>query len=122
MGPAAVSLAFAWREPSWWAVLDAALLGRDLSRQEGQESQDQDRMPGASRHWSRTPSWRAIRDLEASCGVESLIDHPATMTHASIPEQVRLQMGITDDLIRLSVGIEDQEDLIADLEQALTHV
>jgi cystathionine beta-lyase len=44
------------------------------------------------------------------------------MTHASIPEQVRLQMGITDDLIRLSVGIEDQEDLIADLEQALTHV
>jgi len=59
---------------------------------------------------------------ESLGGVESLIDHPATMTHASIPEQVRLQMGITDDLIRLSVGIEDQEDLIADLEQALTYV
>jgi cystathionine gamma-lyase len=56
---------------------------------------------------------------ESLGGVESLIDHPATMTHASIPEQVRLQMGITDDLIRLSVGIEDREDLIADLEQAL---
>jgi len=59
---------------------------------------------------------------ESLGGVESLIDHPATMTHASIPETVRLQMGITDDLIRLSVGIEDLQDLIADLDQALQQV
>jgi cystathionine gamma-lyase len=56
---------------------------------------------------------------ESLGGVESLIDHPATMTHASIPEAVRVEMGITDDLIRLSVGIEDIEDLTADLDQAL---
>jgi cystathionine beta-lyase/cystathionine gamma-synthase len=59
---------------------------------------------------------------ESLGGVESLIDHPATMTHASIPEDVRLQMGITDDLIRLSAGIEDVEDLIADLDQAFDQV
>jgi cystathionine beta-lyase/cystathionine gamma-synthase len=59
---------------------------------------------------------------ESLGGVESLIDHPATMTHASIPEDVRLQMGITEDLIRLSVGIEDLEDLIADLDQALYQI
>ncbi len=56
---------------------------------------------------------------ESLGGVESLIDHPATMTHISIPENVRLSMGITDDLIRLSVGIEDVQDLIADLDRAL---
>jgi cystathionine beta-lyase/cystathionine gamma-synthase len=56
---------------------------------------------------------------ESLGGVESLIDHPATMTHVSIPENVRIGMGITDDLIRVSVGIEDVQDLIADLEQAL---
>jgi cystathionine gamma-lyase len=55
---------------------------------------------------------------ESLGGVESLIDHPATMTHASVPERARLEMGITDDLIRLSVGIEDFDDLIADLDQA----
>ena len=56
---------------------------------------------------------------ESLGGVESLIDHPATMTHVSIPPEVRLAMGIGDDLIRLSVGIEDLDDLVADLEQAL---
>jgi cystathionine gamma-lyase len=56
---------------------------------------------------------------ESLGGVESLIDHPATMTHISIPENVRVGMGITDNLIRLSVGIEDVQDLIADLDQAL---
>ena len=56
---------------------------------------------------------------ESLGGVESLIDHPATMTHISIPEDVRKSMGITDNLIRLSVGIEDVQDLILDLEQAL---
>jgi cystathionine gamma-lyase len=59
---------------------------------------------------------------ESLGGVESLIDHPATMTHASIPDAVRLEMGITDDLIRLSVGIEDLDDLIADLGQALDQI
>ncbi len=45
--------------------------------------------------------------------------HPASMTHASIPREVRLKSGVTDSLIRLSVGVEDAQDLIADLEQAL---
>lgn len=56
---------------------------------------------------------------ESLGGVESLANHPALMTHASIPEDKRLEIGITDDLVRLSVGIEDAEDLIADIEQAL---
>lgn len=55
---------------------------------------------------------------ESLGGVESLANHPALMTHASIPEEKRLEVGITDDLVRLSVGIEDIEDLLADLEQA----
>jgi cystathionine beta-lyase len=55
---------------------------------------------------------------ESLGGVESLANHPALMTHASIPEDKRKEIGITDDLIRLSVGIEDADDLIADLEQA----
>ncbi|MCX6259010.1 MAG: aminotransferase class I/II-fold pyridoxal phosphate-dependent enzyme [Bacteroidia bacterium] len=52
-------------------------------------------------------------------GVETLIQHPASMTHASLPVEARLLSGITDELVRYSVGIEDVEDLIADLEQAL---
>jgi cystathionine beta-lyase/cystathionine gamma-synthase len=56
---------------------------------------------------------------ESLGGVETLISHPATMTHSSIPAEVRQQIGITDGLIRLSVGIEDAEDLIADLDRAL---
>lgn len=56
---------------------------------------------------------------ESLGGVESLVNHPVTMTHASIPETERLKIGITDSLIRLSVGIEDIEDLLADLDQAL---
>ena len=56
---------------------------------------------------------------ESLGGVESLMGHPASMTHASIPREVRLKSGVTDSLIRLSVGVEDAEDLIADLEQAL---
>ncbi len=56
---------------------------------------------------------------ESLGGVETLISHPATMTHASIPADVRQQIGITDGLIRLSVGIEDAEDLINDLDAAL---
>lgn len=56
---------------------------------------------------------------ESLGGVESLANHPALMTHASIPEDKRKEIGITDDLVRLSVGVEDASDLIADLEQAL---
>ncbi len=56
---------------------------------------------------------------ESLGGVESLIGHPATMTHASIPKEEREKTGVVDTLIRLSIGVEDAEDLIADLEQAL---
>jgi cystathionine beta-lyase/cystathionine gamma-synthase len=57
---------------------------------------------------------------ESLGGVESLISHPATMTHASVPIEKREQLGITDGLVRISVGIEDVEDIIADLDQALS--
>ena len=57
---------------------------------------------------------------ESLGGVESLVDHPAIMTHASVPEKERAELGISDTLIRLSVGIEAVDDLIADLDQALT--
>jgi cystathionine gamma-lyase len=56
---------------------------------------------------------------ESPGGVKSLIGHPATMTHASIPAEIRVARGIDDGLVRLSVGIEDVQDLRADLEQAL---
>jgi len=56
---------------------------------------------------------------ESLGGVESLINHPATMTHASIPQEERIKNGLTDSLIRLSVGIEDVDDLIEDLNQAI---
>ena len=56
---------------------------------------------------------------ESLGGVESLIEHPAIMTHASIPAEIRAELGISDGLVRLSVGVEDTEDLVADLAQAL---
>lgn len=59
---------------------------------------------------------------ESLGGVESLIGHPATMTHASIPKEIREERGITDGFIRLSVGIEDVDDLIADLDNALAKI
>jgi cystathionine gamma-lyase/cystathionine beta-lyase/cystathionine gamma-lyase/homocysteine desulfhydrase len=59
---------------------------------------------------------------ESLGGVETLISHPATMTHASIPEEERNRLGVTPGLVRISVGIEDVEDLIADLDQALEAV
>ncbi len=57
---------------------------------------------------------------ESLGGVESLIEHPAIMTHASMPEELKAELGISDSLVRLSVGIEDIDDLLADLEQALS--
>ncbi len=65
--------------------------------------------------------FRVFTLAESLGGVESLINHPATMTHGSIPKETREKVGVVDNLLRLSVGIEDAEDLIADLEQALSH-
>ncbi len=72
---------------------------------------------------------RAVLDNVRLCalaeslgGVETLISHPATMTHASVPAEQRARLGITDGLVRISVGIEDVEDIIADLDAALTRV
>jgi cystathionine beta-lyase/cystathionine gamma-synthase len=62
---------------------------------------------------------RIFQLAESLGGVESLIGHPASMTHASVPADIRREMGLTDSLVRLSVGIEEVEDLIADLEQAM---
>ena len=59
---------------------------------------------------------------ESLGGVETLISHPASMTHASIPENIRRERGIGDGLVRISVGIEDADDLVADLEQALARL
>ncbi len=59
---------------------------------------------------------------ESLGGVESLIEHPASMTHASLPKEVRLQSGLEDTLIRLSVGVEDGDDLVEDLKQAIERV
>ena len=64
-------------------------------------------------------STKIISLAESLGGVESLINHPATMTHASIPKEERLKNGLKDSLIRLSVGIEDADDLIEDLKQAI---
>jgi cystathionine beta-lyase/cystathionine gamma-synthase len=63
--------------------------------------------------------FRIFARAESLGGVESLVCHPASMTHASVPRDTRLAMGFSDGLLRLSVGIEDVEDLVADLEQAL---
>ncbi len=62
---------------------------------------------------------KLITLAESLGGVESLVCHPASMTHASIPEEIRKKVGIVDELIRLSVGIEDVDDLINDLEEAI---
>ena len=66
-----------------------------------------------------TSSFKVFTLAESLGGVESLVNHPATMTHASIPKEERDKIGITDNLIRLSVGIEDISDLVNDIEQAI---
>ena len=65
-------------------------------------------------------SFRVFTLAESLGGVESLINHPATMTHASIPKEEREKAGVADNLLRLSVGVEDIDDLLADLKQALS--
>lgn len=67
-------------------------------------------------------SFKVFSLAESLGGVESLINHPATMTHASIPKEEREKAGVVDGLLRLSVGVEDIEDLLADIEQALAKV
>jgi cystathionine beta-lyase/cystathionine gamma-synthase len=62
---------------------------------------------------------RLMALAESLGGVETLIGHPASMTHASVPPARRAAIGLTDSLVRISVGIEDADDLIADLAQAL---
>jgi cystathionine beta-lyase/cystathionine gamma-synthase len=76
-------------------------------------------LDGAKRFLERC---RLFSLAESLGGVESLIEHPLLMTHASVPEEVRVELGIGPALVRLSVGIEDAADLIADLEQALAAV
>jgi len=75
-----------------------------------------DSVTAATKVLSRT---KIVSLAESLGGVESLINHPASMTHASIPREIRIANGLADGLIRLSVGIEDAEDIIADLEQAI---
>ncbi len=67
-------------------------------------------------------SFKYITLAESLGGVESLVDHPASMTHGSIPKEEREKIGLTDGLMRFSIGIEDKEDLIADIDQALDKV
>jgi cystathionine gamma-lyase len=94
-----------------------ALAKRQMNGFGGIISVDFDRdLAGARRILERT---RLFTLAESLGGVESLIEHPAIMTHASIPADQRAALGITDSFIRLSVGIEEADDLIADLAQAL---
>ncbi len=94
--------ALARRQMRGFGGMVAAVLDRDLE--------------GTRRMLERT---RLFTLAESLGGVESLIEHPAIMTHASIPAETRARIGISDGLIRLSVGVEDADDLIADLDQAL---
>ncbi len=73
-------------------------------------------LAGAERFCAATQVFTLAESLG---GVESLVELPAAMTHASIPPEVRQEIGITDGLVRLSVGIEHAEDLIADLDRAI---
>jgi cystathionine gamma-lyase len=75
---------------------------------------------GAQAAYAAVQKTRVFSFAESLGGVESLITHPATMTHAAIPREQREVRGVTDGLMRLSVGIEDKEDLIADLDRAIS--
>jgi len=95
-----------------------ALAKRQMHGFGGMVSVELDRdLAGTVRMLERTQLFALAESLG---GVESLIEHPAIMTHASIPRHVREELGISDSFIRLSVGVESADDLIADLEQALS--
>ena len=100
-----------------------------LPEHEGYELQKkQAKGPGAMISFILKPSYdinkfvkslRIITFGESLGGVESLLTHPASMTHGAIPYDLRQEMGIVDELVRLSVGIENKQDLIDDLQQAI---
>ena len=97
-----------------------AVARRQMKRFGGMLSIDLD---GGAEEAMRFVSATRVFQLTESLGsVESLIEHPASMTHASVPAEERAKAGFTDGLIRLSIGIEDVEDLQADLERAFTAV
>jgi cystathionine beta-lyase/cystathionine gamma-synthase len=96
-----------------------ALAARQMTGFGGMISLDMGSIPDARKILERV---RIFSLAESLGGVESLISHPATMTHASVPAERRNQLGITDGLIRLSCGVEDVEDLLADLEHAFAGV
>ena len=75
---------------------------------------------GAEAAYAAVQKTQVFHFAESLGGVESLITHPATMTHAAIPKEQREARGVTDGLLRLSVGIEDAEDLVADLDRAIS--
>ncbi|WP_266096536.1 PLP-dependent transferase [Rubrobacter marinus] len=75
---------------------------------------------GTEAAYAAMKSVKLFHLAESLGGVESLLTHPATMTHAAIPREQREARGVTDGLMRLSVGIEDADDLIADLEDAIS--
>src|SRR5881296_2264175 len=93
-----------------------ALACRQMSGFGGMVSLELGTLERARRFVERTKIFALAESLG---GVESLVGHPASMTHASVPQALRDKMGLSDSLVRLSVGIEDVEDLIADLDQAL---
>ena len=93
-----------------------ALAKRQMSGFGGMMSIETGSLEAAGRMVERV---RLFALAESLGGVESLIGHPATMTHAAVPQAMRAALGLTDGLLRLSVGIEDVDDLIADLDQAL---
>jgi cystathionine gamma-lyase len=93
-----------------------ALARRQMSGFGGMISFDVGNLKNAKRFLSRV---RVCALAESLGGVETLISHPATMTHASVPKAERIKNGVTDGLVRISVGIEDVEDLIDDLKNAL---
>ena len=90
---------------------------RQMSAFGGMISVELDRDLAATKRFLERTQLFAL--AESLGGVESLIEHPALMTHGSIPTEQRAAIGISDSLVRLSAGIEDADDLIADLEQAL---
>jgi cystathionine gamma-lyase/homocysteine desulfhydrase len=79
-------------------------------------------MVTAERAEAMASGTRIFALAESLGGVESLISVPSRMTHASVPEERRRAMGLSDGLVRLSVGVEDVEDLVADLDRALDSV
>lgn len=102
---------------------DECLIGCHPPQCQGQVVRDEQRLQGdlkSAEKFIRSTRFFAL--AESLGGVESLICHPATMTHSLIPREERLKAGFKDELIRISVGVENFEDLIADLENAFKKI